>query len=183
MKRLLLFLISSIFCLFPFAQHMKFMGIPLDGTISTVTTKLQNKGMSIHPDNKKIDAGCRMFEGYFYGKPATIYIYYDPSTKIVYRGKAVVQDSDYERLKNLYDEIYVSIDSKYLGRHKEEMYKGYPSVSFDIDLETSADFFEGNIDLFFTDNGLTYYKSYSLHIDYYDEVNRRKHSKSMDNDI
>ena len=183
MKRVFIFSILSMICVYVSAQHMKFMGIPLDGTITSFTTKLQAKGISIHPDNKKIDSGCRMFQGFFYGKTADIFVYYDAATKIVYRGKAVIEDSDYERLKNLYDEISYSIDQKYLGRHKEDTYKGYPSINYQIDLQTSADFYEGNIDLFFTDNGLTYYKSYYLHVDYFDEVNLRKHELSINNDI
>lgn len=170
-------------CLIASAQHMKFMGIPLDGTIANFTTKLQAKGISIHPNNNKVDSGCRWFQGYFFGKSADIYIYYDASTKIVYRGKAVIEDTDYERLKNLYDDISSSIDDKYLGQHKEETYKGYPSINYQIDLQTSADYYEGNIDLYFTDNGFTYYKTYYLHVDYYDETNQRKHDRSINNDI
>lgn len=165
------------------AQHMKFMGIPLDGTIANFTTKLKAKGIEISPNNRMLDAGCRWFKGYFYGKAAEIYVYYDPATKIVYRAKAVIEDSDYDRLKGIYDEILTSIEEKYLGRHKQDTYEGYPSTLFQIDLQTSADYYEGNIDLFFSDNGLTYYKTYYLHVDYYDEANKRKHNCSINNDI
>lgn len=183
MKRVLsLFLLCTV-CLLAFAQHIKFMGIPLDGTITNFTTKLQAKGITISPDNKKSDAGCRWFQGYFYGKDANIIVYYDADTKIVYRAKAVIEDSDYDRLKGVYDELSSSIDEKYLGRHKQDTYKGYPSTHFQIDLQASADYYEGNIDLFFTDNGLTYYKTFSLHVDYYDEANQRKHDRSINNDI
>lgn len=183
MKRTFFILLLCTVSLISSAQHMKFLGIPLDGTITNFTTKLQAKGFFIDPDNNKLDSGCRMFQGHFYGKTATIYIYYDATTKIVYRGKALIEDSDYDRLKNLYDEISSSIDGKYLGRHKEDTYKGYPSVSYQIDLQTSADYYEGNIDLFFTDNGLTYYKLFYLHVDYYDGANLQKHEHSIKDDI
>lgn len=164
-------------------QHMKFMGIPLDGTISTFTTKLQAKGVKISPNNNKSGVGCRWFIGTFYGESAEIYVYYNPTTKIVYRAKAVIERDKFDLLKDIYDEISASIDSKYLGRHKEYTHEGRVSIHYDIDLETSADFYEGVIDLFFTDNGLKYYTTYYLHIDYYDEVNRRKHERSINNDI
>lgn len=184
MKRTIsLLLLCMIWFVASAQQHMKFMGIPLDGTITTFTTKLQAKGVKISPNNSKSGAGCRWFVGSFFGQSAEIYVYYNPTTKIVYRAKAVIERDKFEQLKNIYDEISTSIDSKYLGRHKEDTYEGKVSIHYDIDLETSADYYEGSIDLFFTDNGLTYYTTYYLHIDYYDEANRRKHERSINNDI
>lgn len=184
MKRTILFFVLCMIWGATFAQqHMKFMGIPLDGTISTFTTKLKAKGVKISPNNSQSSAGCRWFVGSFFGQSAKIYVYYNPTTKIVYRAKAVIEGDKFERLKDIYDEISASIDSKYLGRHKEDTYEGRISVRYDIDLESSANFYEGAIDLFFSDNGLTYYTTYYLHIDYYDEVNRRKHERYINNDI
>ena len=100
MKRTIsLLLLCMIWFVASAQQHMKFMGIPLDGTITTFTTKLQAKGVKISPNNSKSGAGCRWFVGSFFGQSAEIYVYYNPTTKIVYRAKAVIERDKFEQLK------------------------------------------------------------------------------------
>lgn len=73
------------------AQHMKFMGIPLDGTIDSFQAKLAAKG--IKPDkqyNATTPVGSRFFEGIFCGYQAEFYAYYNAKTKNVYRCKACI---------------------------------------------------------------------------------------------
>ena len=72
-------------------EHMKFMGIPLNETINQFQTKLSAKGVTVDvAANKTIGVGCRTFKGFFSGKDAQIFVYYDENTKVVYRAKAVV---------------------------------------------------------------------------------------------
>lgn len=179
MKKTLVLCLMFMLCIVASAQHMKFMGIPLDGTISSFTTKLQVKGVKISPYNKYASVGHRLFCGTFYGQKADIFVFYNPSTKIVYRAKALINRQDLNQLKDLYDNISASIDSKYKGRHKEGTYEGRESMHYDIDLKTSADYYEGIIDLYFSEDDDAYY----LHVDYYDEANMRKHVRSINNDI
>lgn len=179
MKKTLVLCLMFMLCIVVSAQHMKFMGIPLDGTISAFTAKLQVKGVKISPNNRNSSAGCRWLYGTFYGQDADIYVYYNPSTKIVYRAKAVISRQNLNQLKGLYGNISASIDSKYKGRHKEGTYEGRESMHYDIDLKISADYYEGTIDLYFSEDDDAYY----LHVDYYDEANMRKHVRSINNDI
>ncbi len=68
--------ITLIFCLLTAiivqaqTEHLNFMGIPLNGTITQFQTKLMAKGAK--PDakmNKELSAGCRMFKGEQDGYP------------------------------------------------------------------------------------------------------------------
>lgn len=88
MKKYLTLILFVLMSITAAAQHMKFMGIPLNGTIAQFTTKLQSKGITISPTNKYSGAGCRYFSGSFFGKRAEFYVYYIPSSKLVYRAKA-----------------------------------------------------------------------------------------------
>ena len=79
-KILLLFyllLITSICC----AQHLKFMGIPIDGSINAFQTKLIRKGFRISDRSKYSPIGVRSFEGYFTNKKVEIVVFYNAKTK------------------------------------------------------------------------------------------------------
>lgn len=60
------------------AQHLDFMGIPLDGTIANFQSKLLNKGCHIMKYNSRIPVGIRGYDGIFAGKQAAIFVYYNP---------------------------------------------------------------------------------------------------------
>lgn len=162
-----------LLCTTVFAQHMKFMGIPIDGTISSFTTKLQAKGIKISPDNKNVRNGLREFEGTFYGLDADILVCYNSSSKMVYEVVAIIESDDIEYLNNLYDEISEIIRKKYNCVYKKDTFENRKSIRYDIDLATSADFYEGSINLYFNENDGVYW----LHIAYRDEVNTKKYGK------
>lgn len=77
MKRLL----SALFCMLlvvaAFAQnaneHLKYMGIPITGTISQFQSKLAAKGVRYdQKSSSMINGGVRVFKGTFAGNKATI---------------------------------------------------------------------------------------------------------------
>lgn len=94
MKKLLFTLCCMIFAIASFAQsnvHIKFMGIPVTGTIAQFQAKLVAKGCTYNKvASASISNGTRAFKGTFVGNKVDIYVYYDTNTKIVYRTKAVV---------------------------------------------------------------------------------------------
>ena len=97
MKRLL----STLFCLLlvvaAFAQtsngHLKYMGIPITGTIAQFQAKLVAKGVKYNQQlSSMLEAGTRSFNGTFAGNKVTIFVYYDIRSTIVYRVKSVIKD-------------------------------------------------------------------------------------------
>lgn len=72
-------LFSILLCLFAFNamaqnEHLKFMGIPLDGTIDAFQKKLEAKGVKYDKIiSNSIPIGVRGFKGRFAGEDAEIF--------------------------------------------------------------------------------------------------------------
>lgn len=191
MKKLLFTLCCLFFTMASCAQanaHIKFMGIPLTGTIAQFQTKLVAKGCTYDKAaSSSISTGTRAFKGTFVGNKVNIYVYYDTKTKIVYRIKAVVSgvsediaEQEYSKIKNLLSQKY--------GASSEDMYvgtmNGKESVSFVSANEEGK--VNGSIDLFITQDEETWVRApfnYNLHIDYNDLINTNKHESQQLDEI
>ena len=179
MKRILSFFVMLVLTLGVMAQtqHMKFMGIPLNGTISAFHQKLVAKGCKPEVEyNKTAPVGSRHFIGTFFGEKALIIVYYNAKTKVVYRAKACIDRSSEDDIIRKYNEVKSALEEKYPDAYMCEVENyGYDSMQF-----YTA---EGEIDLYVS----KYYgyseTPYSLHIDYYDDVNYKKNEKSNMNDL
>ena len=86
MKKIISILFALCVCLLISAQeHMKFMGIPLDGTIENFALKLKAKGVTYDAaESKSADAGTRIFHGKFMGEKARFVVFYNYKSKIVF---------------------------------------------------------------------------------------------------
>ena len=65
MKKIISVLFALCLCMAVSAQqHLKFMGIPLDGTVDNFALKLKAKGVTYDASESKLaDAGTRIFYG------------------------------------------------------------------------------------------------------------------------
>ena len=179
MKRLLLLFVALVLTLGVMAQtqHMKFMGIPLNGTISAFHQKLVAKGCKHDVEvSNAVGAGGRAFTGTFFGEKANIYVYYNAKTKVVYRAKAVIDRSSEDDIIRKYNEVKSALEEKYPDAYmvKEED-DGYEVMHF-----CTA---QGVIDLYVSKYDGYSETPYSLHIDYYDYVNFKKNENSKMNDL
>lgn len=185
-KTLVLFLFALVTLCASAQTHMKFMGIPINGTISEFTAKLQAKGMTIHPDNKTITEPMRMFKGLFFDMDATFFVHYNPTSKIVYDVRVSIDGGYGESSKNTLTstkkEIISIIKDKYNYREYEgKTVGGDPINCFDIYIE------DGNggikyIGEIYTGISESYGKYY-LHITYSDSINSKKNDTRKNNDI
>ncbi|MCI6840444.1 MAG: hypothetical protein MR900_11275 [Prevotella sp.] len=191
MKKLLFTLCYLLYAIASLAQantHIKFMGIPVTGTIAQFQGKLIAKGCTY---DKKFSAslpnGSRAFTGIFVGNKAHIYVYYDIKTKIVYRTKAVISGVSEDIADQEYSKIKVLLSQKY-GSDSEHMYTGTKddkeATSF---ISTNDDEeIDGEIDLYITMDEQTWVRypyNYNLHIDYNDRINTSKHNSQQFDDI
>jgi hypothetical protein len=178
MKRILSFFVMLVLTLGAMAQtqHMKFMGIPLDGTISAFHQKLVAKGCKHDVEiSKVVGAGSRIFTGTFFGEKADIHVYYNAKTKVVYRAKAVIRRSSEDDIIQKYNEVKSALKEKYPDAYVSKgEYEGNEGVRFYTDL--------GNIDLYVSKD-IVYADKYYLHIDYFDDANNRKNENSKMNDL
>ena len=175
-------------------EHLKFMGIPINGTITQFQSKLLAKGCTLNKSTSSTLAiGCRAFKGNFVGNKVDIYVYYDEKTKIVYRTKAVVSGVS----KNLSDQVYSDISNMLLQKYGktwrfennnndgEGISIFVPSNDFNpLNIDPYADIahspalygFTGEIDLYISKNDyLIYPYYYCVHADYTDAINNDKH--------
>ncbi len=165
-------------------QHLKFMGIPLNGTIDSFQRKLAAKGVTVDPErNKYAPFGERDFKGNFTGQPCRILVWYTNS-KIVYRAKAILDASKEEWADQFYNRVKNLLESKYAEEYtKEDTYEGYPSITVLVSDDTGRVVF-GEIDMFKTKNEYTFHSDdYSIHVDYWDFVNKAKKDQEDQNDL
>lgn len=177
------YLFIIVMCLFAFnamaqVEHMKFMGIPLDGTIDTFQKKLEAKGVKYDKQTSSIiPVGCRVFSGRFASEDATIFVYYDERTKVVYRAKAVLSFYSRDIVKTKYSNFKYQLEQKYPQADiTEDKYENEDSSDFHIP-------FLGSIDLYQSTNYSNYNNPYSLHIDYYDLINYVDHNDNELEDL
>lgn len=121
MKKAVLFTIAFIIAISSSAQteHMKFMGIPIDGTISSFSRQLKKKGFvrdrlyNIFEDHL---SGYRIFIGSFAGEnKANVIVFYDVKTKLVYNVKVHIKCYSEIDVNGKYESFLSKINSKYLG--------------------------------------------------------------------
>lgn len=176
-----------IFAITSFAQtntHIKFMGIPLTGTITQFQAKLVAKGCTYNKAiSSSLSNGTRAFKGTFVGNEVDIYVYYDTKTKIVYRTKAVVSGVSEEMAEQKYSRIKDLLSQKY-GSDTGDMYVGIQGGKESVSFISANDEGEinGSIDLFISQDEETWVRApfnYNLHIDYNDKINTSKHDNQQ----
>lgn len=191
MKKLLLTLCCMLFTIAAIAQtnsHIKFMGIPLTGTIAQFQAKLVAKGCTYDKAaSSSIPNGARVFKGIFVGNKVNIYVFYDIKTKIVYRTKAVVSGVSEDLAEQEYSKIKDLLSQKY-GSDSEDMYVGTKDGKESVSFISANDEGEinGSIDLFITQDEETWIRApfnYNLHIDYNDRINTSKHENQQLDEI
>ena len=123
-------------------QHMKFMGIPLDGTIDNFALKLKAKGVTYDAaKSKTAGQGCRVFNGTFMGEKATINVAYNPKSKMVFSAAVEIQYPTVESAHIPFLNLTESLQQKYPNTTPEEN-RGpdgeFIGLAFNIPDETSG---------------------------------------------
>lgn len=197
MKRFLTFLCCLLIAVVSFAQnanqHLKFMGVPINGTITQFQAKLVAKGCTYNKaSSSALEKGCRVFNGVLVGNKVRIYVYYNTRTSIVYRAKAVVSgiseeiaDQSYNQIKDLLAQKY---DYQTEGTKDDKECVSFLSLrnpGTEVDFNNVSALSEvafGEVDLFITKDEESWRRSpynFNLHIDYNDALNSEKNDNSM----
>lgn len=179
MKKISIVIITLLVCFCANAQgHMKFMGIPMGISISSFQTKLAAKGIKYDPVSRQLKDAVKVYKGKFAGYDASIYVYYDSKTKLVYRGKACIERSTEELADMLILEIASMLSKKYGIDH---MYYSEDEEAYSVFSD------EGQIDLYKSKEDADYFihieDYYTIHIDYYDDAAQDQNIKSRMDDL
>lgn len=197
MKRFLTFLCCLLIAVASFAQnanqHLKFMGVPINGSITQFQAKLVAKGCSYNQTESAQSAnGCRIFYGTLIGNKVRICVFYNTLTKSVYRVKAIMDGLSEDYVDQQYSKIKGLLAQKY-DYQTEGTEDDKESVSFlslrdpgtEVDFNNVSALSEvafGEVDLFITKDEESWRRSpynFNLHIDYNDALNSEKNDNSM----
>lgn len=98
--------------------HLKFMGIPIDGTISGFRSKLAAKGFRYDTKlNKDLDgAGFRYFRGMYAGYKVTLEVCFNTDTEVVYDVKVMTGKCGRKATRR----VYGRWRSKLLAKYQDE---------------------------------------------------------------
>ena len=180
MKKTLLFILFTLILSAPLYaqsksnQHLKFMGIPIDGSITNFQNKLIAKGFKYDKvGSQNLEGPTRIFKGLFAGETSWIYVYYDKEQKFVYRVKVVIQRDSESQISSLMNTFKFQLEEKYstyaIANSNEDNSCYYLIVP------------NGEINIFYRQN--IYSIGYALHIDYWDNLNYEKNEANNMDDL
>lgn len=111
MKRFFLLMLCCIFSFSVYAQeHQTFMGIPIDGSLTSFASQLEAKGF----EKLSVGDSSVTLEGQFSGSKRVVIVYCTPITKIVYQVAVVLREStSWSSLKSTYRDFKSILITKY----------------------------------------------------------------------
>lgn len=181
MKKTLLMIAMMLSVVMANAQeeHMKFAGIPLNGTIDKFQSKLIAKGYEPNSFiNKRLPKGLRAFNGTFIGKDANVSVFYDTSTSVVYGAKVYFDNLNEERANNEFENLKYLLKEKYVDCvYNEETKNDLPTFTISTVLGAIYGYIKKDDDL----SGYPYH--FTVNLEYYDFKNNDKHNSSVMDDL
>ena len=131
MKKIISVLFAIGLCMAASAQqHMKFMGIPLDGTIDDFAMKLKAKGVTYDAaESKAAGKGIRKFCGTFMGEKATFTVFYNYKSKIVF---SAVAELYYPTVESAHTP-FVNLNDQLQQKYTDATCKEYTVPDGDVD--------------------------------------------------
>ena len=188
MKKLMILLFAVLTCMTGYAQHLKFKGIPLEGTLTNFVTQLKAKGFSyIETDN-----GIAYLQGEFAGhKGCTVGVATFSGTQNVCRVTTVFPEQDtWASASNDYYTLKAFLREKYGEPISVEKFQN-DYVDSDVSKRHAIVNGEGNfISTFTTEGGkieLTIRKSGPIKLcivlNYYDNENSLKVRQQIMDDL
>lgn len=91
------------------AEHLAFMGIPIDGNRMAFHYKLSDKGFKFMEDSGK----SRYYSGVFNGENVHLIVPYIPSSKKVYAVWVIYENGSKRDISNQFQELRKNLELKY----------------------------------------------------------------------
>ena len=155
-------------------EHLSFMNIPIDGSITSFQNKLIAKGFVYDKIiSQSIEGPTRYFTGQFAGESVGLYVYYDHDQKFLYRVKITISREDVDQAISIMNKFRHLFEEKYGTAASSGTHENWDAYSINLK--------NGAVDLFITEQ--TYTMGYTLHVDYWDFANTQKHEANNMNDL
>lgn len=129
MKKIISVLFALCLCMAASAQqHMKFMGIPMDGSIDNFTLKLKAKGVTYDAvKSRAMGPGGKFYNGTFMGEKATFMVFFNAKSRVVFGVSVELSYSSVE----LAHVPFVNI--------AEQLLKKYPKAVYEANKDSNDD--------------------------------------------
>ena len=186
-SRILLIFASFLIPLAALAQHAKFYDYPIDGPISKFDKILtQQEGFVTSGTQNNNGSGTNFYDGQFIGLPCKLFVYYDPSSKNVYRVRVMIPTKTEQAALTWLYKVAEPLMNYYDLELEESTHGDYPSIEgfmMDIDRITPGrnNLFDNVFDVgwmeFFIGNVGA---QYAVLLDIYDIANSVRYGKLPD---
>lgn len=168
-------------------QHLSMMDMTLDGTIDNFQSMMETRG--IFPDeeyNAKAPAGLRLYEGFYEGYVSTFRIFFNPQSKVVYRGKATIKGSNLGATLNLYATMKNLLKNRYENAicHDSIMSNRESLIVYVMTEKTNELVWDkciGSVNLYVTESKESSGTVYYLNIEFTDFSNYSQHTEATRN--
>lgn len=183
MKKVLMLIFIVLMSVSMYGQHLKFMGVPIDGNINTFAAKMAAKGFSVSPRNKYAGVGIRLMRGIFFDQNVELWISYTPETKTVYRVRVEFWNENKDVCESYMKEIESVIKDKYIYVYDESKTKGGDDIDVYTIYPDVGSLSLGDIYIGIHDASSLYGYGYNLNLTYEDEINTDKNDSRKIDDI
>lgn len=131
MKKIISVLFAICLCMAASAQqHLKFMGIPLDGTVDNFALKLKAKGIKYDVvKSKAMSPGCKLYNGTFMGEKTTFMVFFNAKSRVVFGVSVELSYSSVE----LAFTPFKNISEQLLKKYPKAVFKASKNSKGDVD--------------------------------------------------
>ena len=183
MKHILVFILALLVAINLSAQteHVRFLGIPLDGTIQHFQDSLTANGCSLDPKTSDLlPKGMRAFKGGYSEYDALMIILYDETADVVYQVKAIITCQGEETSDSVFNVINQQLQSEY-GTLLSTKSIQYGHESYGYTILSKERVVVGDIGLFMTrdENNPNVFL---VQVQYTDTANLRVHERQQSDD-
>lgn len=187
MKKIISLLFAFCLCMAASAQqHMKFMGIPLDGSIDNFTLK-KAKGVTYDAaQSKKLSPGSKFYRGTFMGERTCFVVMFNAKSRLVYGVGVEMPYSSLALAKTPFMDIADKLHTKYPTAVYDRMDKDGSNdvlgISFTIPEENSTELLGIIMQELKRPDGILS-TDWSINLIYTDAKNYKKHESLNNEDL
>ena len=158
-------------------EHVRFLGIPLDGTIQQFQEALTAKDCS-HEKEILLPKGVVAFNGNYGGRDALLMVFYDETIDVVYQSKAVITCQGVDSCEAVFNEINEQLQTEY-GTLLSTKSIQYGHDSYGYTILSPERVVMGDVGLFVTKEENSS-DGFQVQVQYTDTANMRLHEKQID---
>ena len=157
-------------------EHVRFLGIPLDGSIQHFQEELTTKGCS---DGKVflILEGMKAFKGSYAGHDALLMVFYDETIDVVYQAKAVITCQGEDSCEAVFNEINEQLQTEH-GTFLSTKSIQYGHESYGYTILSPERVVMGDVGLYVTKEENSP-NGFLVQVQYTDTANMRLHEKQI----